>query len=1161
MPNKPREVSPAGWRGILSNLAMPTSGTVTTAAMDADYADASSLTILVCVDQNASAAKRFRPDRNGTLIASKTRIGSYFAAIVIPHITNLSRLATAIDEFSRNQRSYVVRSKPLPTANRQRMRRRLHSRPDQPATLAEPSGGYHWFMVDFDSVETGDIDPVTEPERAIGYAIHNLLPELFHDVAFYWQLSGSAGIKPGLRAHTFFWASRPVTSAELKALLHGFSVDLNVYSPAQPIYIANPIFARGTVDPVPRRSGLCEGLPVVQLPDAVIIPSAKPNAARESGGAGLSPKVDFGPGFENKLAQLGDGRGLSGFHRPLLAATAAYAYENGSTFDRAALKQRLRAAIGAAPTHPDREQDIARYTSDQYLDDIIQSAVDKYASPLVEPTYPAPILSPSDARAKIDAGISCHIRHVERREKELVAWDTAYGVRDKLLWAPLRLSLALHFRSLRPGLFSLPENEGPEMDVDPQWLQTAIDALKEQYAAAMANIEEYFPDCRKIIDAAPLSSSSPLAVERAPMPPPVDAIAADVGLGKTSKWMSQVATIPGAVISGPRHDLGDELAEKLAKQGVKMAVYRGLGADDPDAPGEKMCRDLKRAEAVIGAGLKLSEKACGSSRIDSECQFRSVCGYQRQRERKPDVWLVPHNLLAMEKPSFIPEVTSLTIDETFYGVGLRGLELKAEDRPSVAISDIAPSIEGYSCNERLRRRLETMPDGYIPAEVIAAAGVTPSSCDFASHSIWKDKDGAKNLKPGVPWDKAERILIDAETNNKLVYALADFWRLVSQSLKQGGVSPYLRIVGGRIYMQWRRDIHASWLTGAVMLLDATMPEFATRKYFPRLGNVEPLRVKMPFVRVRQITDTAMSMTALIADKHASKEKNRERAANIVRLNHYIVVRAARRKKVLVITYKGIEKELRVPDCVTVAHFGAITGMDTWGDVDLLIVIGRTEPSPTNVENITRTVHAKDIASIAADANGNIRYSRVNRGIRLRRPGNGVTVRNSAHPDPDVEELRWFICEGGLLQAIGRGRGVNRDENSALQVDILTNVALPIVVDEALTWRAIMPTRIEVAAALAKANALPLSDAELARCFPDLWRSTKAVENERVREIELSRENRVRAVWGGAALLHATYRRTVGRGGQASRALISAVETDPRAALEAVVDPVLEFSLD
>ena len=84
--------------------------------------------------------------------------------------------------------------------------------------------------------------------------------------------------------------------------------------------------------------------------------------------------------------------------------------------------------------------------------------------------------------------------------------------------------------------------------------------------------------------------------------------------------------------------------------------------------------------------------------------------------------------------------------------------------------------------------------------------------------------------------------------------------------------------------------------------------------------------------------------------------------------------------------------------------------------------------------------------IPPDEKGNVRYPRVARGIRMR-DGTGRRVEGNQHPDPRAEAVRWAICEAELIQAIGRGRGVNRTADNPLQIDILTNVCLPIEVDE------------------------------------------------------------------------------------------------------------------
>jgi putative DNA primase/helicase len=118
------------------------------------------------------------------------------------------------------------------------------------------------------------------------------------------------------------------------------------------------------------------------------------------------------------------------------------------------------------------------------------------------------------------------------------------------------------------------------------------------------------------------------------------------------------------------------------------------------------------------------------------------------------------------------------------------------------------------------------------------------------------------------------------------------------------------------------------------------------------------------------------------------------------------------------------------------------------------------------------------------------YPKIARGIR-KRDGTGRRVEGIQHPDGRVEAVRWSICEAELVQAIGRGRGVNRSAENPLQIDIVTNVCLPIEVDETTTWGAIQPSPWEVMGARA---AIPLGHADQAACYPDLFGSAKAAEH-------------------------------------------------------------------
>jgi hypothetical protein len=80
-------------------------------------------------------------------------------------------------------------------------------------------------------------------------------------------------------------------------------------------------------------------------------------------------------GFEGFLAQLGDGPGLDGFHKPLRNAVAAYVAKHSADFDREALKKRLHEHIDRAPK--DKERDYLN--DDRHIDALIDSAVKKYS--------------------------------------------------------------------------------------------------------------------------------------------------------------------------------------------------------------------------------------------------------------------------------------------------------------------------------------------------------------------------------------------------------------------------------------------------------------------------------------------------------------------------------------------------------------------------------------------------------------------------------------------------------------------------------------------------------------------------------------------------------------------------------------------------------------
>ena len=156
-----------------------------------------------------------------------------------------------------------------------------------------------------------------------------------------------------------------------------------------------------------------------------------------------------------------------------------------------------------------------------------------------------------------------------------------------------------------------------------------------------------------------------------------------------------------------------------------------------------------------------------------------------------------------------------------------------------------------------------------------------------------------------------------------------------------------------------------------------------------------------------------------------------------------------RAPLLVIAQKAAADWLRgsgLPAGVSVEHFNNVAGLDQYKAVRGLMVIGRTIPSPAAVEALAGAISGKEPTLIEKGS----WYEKAVRGIRTR-AGRPVGMEADAHPDVVAEACRWQICEGELIQAIGRARGVNRTPSTPLEIDVLANVCLPLTVDEVVQW--------------------------------------------------------------------------------------------------------------
>ena len=189
-----------------------------------------------------------------------------------PGSRELDAIARVLTSVSADPHVCVVRGRPLPHID-PTCCRRLSDRIEHGDAVTFEPAARRWIALDVDGApEPPCTTFVAEPEECVGHVVGRM-PAPFTEASYWWQATGSAGVKPGVRCRAWFRLSRPVSDAEAKGWLKGSPADPSLFSPVAPHYVAAPILGPGVRDPMIRRHGIHRG-----LTDEVEVPADLPAA-------------------------------------------------------------------------------------------------------------------------------------------------------------------------------------------------------------------------------------------------------------------------------------------------------------------------------------------------------------------------------------------------------------------------------------------------------------------------------------------------------------------------------------------------------------------------------------------------------------------------------------------------------------------------------------------------------------------------------------------------------------------------------------------------------------------------------------------------------------------------------------------------------------------
>lgn len=629
--------------------------------------------------------------------------------------------------------------------------------------------------------------------------------------------------------------------------------------------------------------------------------------------------------------------------------------------------------------------------------------------------------------------------------------------------------------------------------------------------------------------------------EKHPGTCPQIGIKATVGLGKSTASRRHILALRtqldgiGApcriAVFTPSHALAEETAAAWRREGLTAAVLRGYERVDP-ATGAPLCFMLPLVRAAIRAGLDVQSSACQQG-TELRCPHFEGCPKQRNRTEvaQADVVVAPYDALFTGFASDTEGFGLLVIDE--------GCWQRAWDEDHILVSDFDAQalnrLTSWGSRDRLAERRADLDRtrrhlvgallgaeaGPVSRKDLIAAGLTAELCAMAARLETEMIDEVE-LRPGLQGadlKRAEDVATRSEAVRRLVAAWRAFAALLEGHSEHGGC---LRLRGDgptrTLALAYLKKLHPSLRGKPVLHLDATLRPALVRRLLRDL-EVEEVEAAAPHMEVRLVSGS-FGKSALCADGRSSSEERARRERRLEECRDYVRWQALRGGTTLVITYLACEPAFAAIPGVRTGHFNAIAGLDLHKDVDRLIVIGRPLPRDCDLAPIAGAFFGREISG---------HYAADRAGIWMR-GGHHRSVPSITHPDDRAEEIRRAICDDEVIQAIGRGRGVNRTATNPVEVHVLANLALPLVYDSITPWDCVVP---DIAQRMLLSGIAVDSPTDAAALHPELLGSDEQAKKAFERA-GFKGQNPIGISYREMSLKSARYRR-VGRGRSWQRA--------------------------
>lgn len=375
-------------------------------------------------------------------------------------------------------------------------------------------------------------------------------------------------------------------------------------------------------------------------------------------------------------------------------------------------------------------------------------------------------------------------------------------------------------------------------------------------------------------------------------------------------------------------------------------------------------------------------------------------------------------------------------------------------------------------------------------DLVIAAGITSYDAERAAE-LEEQRYIEPEITPGMSAYRRKQLVTRAASNRTLP-ACRTLWKAIQTMLDDPSID-----ASGNIDVATDNEDGRVVLTGIpsrpnehwpipTLLISATFREALVRRVFPRAVFTAKIWLEAPHQHVLVARRRSYTKSALLE------------SATRMRELHAIVQRIATwfsDGQILLVLQKDVEEILigeekmandrTLPPLrrnVLTAHYGDLEGIDLYRDTRCILAVGCPRESVPVVERLARRLTG--VAGIRLGGN----FLSV---IDTEECADGVwrAVADLRHPDATSDAVRASIMVDSATQAIGRGRGVNRDGDNPLTIVKLGDRPGDAPVSALLTEEFEYPSPQDLM--LATAGIAVTNAKHAAALFPELWPSPDA----------------------------------------------------------------------